>query len=281
MPGEVSSSIYARSYQYLLRKFLIAMPERTLLLEGCRSFVDAAEGQNNFEFQTNGERLFLEKFLTDRKPHVVFDVGAHRGDWAEMALDINPSIELHCFEPGSAAFDELQSRDWPSNVRLNNFGLGSEGGAAELYLFGEGSGMNSLYRRQGLDVTKFGSQTYSETVQIRTLDNYLDQNKLERIDYLKIDVEGHELSVLQGGREAFEKGKVKLGQFEYGGCNIDSRILLKDLFGFFIGYGYELHKLFPDGPRLVEHYEQRLENFQLANYVAVGQGIDLAQSKRA
>lgn len=270
MPSKAFPGIFVRAYQYLLLRSLSAIPSRTLLVEVCRSFIDANEGQNNFEFQTNGERFLLEKFLTDRMPHVVFDVGAHRGDWAALVLDINPSIELHCFEPGSAAFDELQSRDWPSNVRLNNFGLGSESGAAELYVFSEGSGMNSLYRRQGLDVTKFGSQTYSETVDILTLDNYLDQNKLERVDYLKIDVEGHELSVLQGGREAFERGEVKLVQFEYGGCNIDSRVLLKDLFDFLMGHGFELHKLFPDGPRLVEQYEQRLENFQLANYVAVG-----------
>ena len=56
--------------------------------------------------------------------------------------------------------------------------------------------MNSLYRRQGLDVTKFGSQTYSETVDILTLDNYLDQNKLERVDYLKVDVEGHDVGIV-------------------------------------------------------------------------------------
>ena len=279
MPVKTSSAVIARAYGYLLRRVLMAMPDKSLLVRVCRSFVDANEGQNNSAFETNGERFLLEKRLTENKPYVVLDVGAHNGEWSAMALELNPAIELHSFEPGGASFDELQSRDWPANVHLNNFGLGEQVGTAELYLFGEESGMNSLYKRQGLDVTKFGAQSLSEAVQIRTLDDYIQQHSLERIDYLKIDVEGHDLKVFQGGQKAFRNGAVKLVQFEYGGCNIDSRVLLQDLFEFLTGYGYGLHKLFPDGPRPVARYDQRLENFQLANYVAVGQEVDLADAR--
>jgi hypothetical protein len=58
-------------------------------------------------------------------------------------------------------------------------------------------------------------------------------------------------------------------QFEYGGCNIDSRALLRDLFALFHSFGYRVGKLHPDGVRFAPSYDQRFENFQYQNWVAV------------
>ena len=47
-----------------------------------------------------------------------------------------------------------------------------------------------------------------------TVDTFLSENKLERIDVLKIDVEGFELEVIRGAQHALRDGKVKVVQFE-------------------------------------------------------------------
>jgi hypothetical protein len=62
---------------------------------------------------------------------------------------------------------------------------------------------------------------------------------------------------------------VRIVQFEYGGCNIDSRVLLKDLFAFFSDYRYLLFKIMPTCVEKHEVYSQRLENFQYQNWIAV------------
>ncbi len=88
------------------------------------------------------------------------------------------------------------------------------------------------------------------------------------IDLVKVDVEGHELEVFKGAAGMLAQGKIKRIQFEYGGCNIDSRVLLKDLFEFLLPYGYAFYKVFPRELRRVPRYDQRLENFQYQNWVA-------------
>jgi hypothetical protein len=95
------------------------------------------------------------------------------------------------------------------------------------------------------------------------------------IDFLKVDVEGHELEVFKGTKEMLGKGAIKYIQFEYGGCNIDARMLLKDLFNFFLPYHYTLYKIYPHELRHVPRYDQRLENFQYQNWVAVAKGVSI------
>ena len=85
---------------------------------------------------------------------------------------------------------------------------------------------------------------------------------------MKLDVEGHELEVLRGMTATLKRRQMGTIQFEYGGCNIDSRALLKDIFAFLKAQDYELYKMHPKSLRHVPGYDQRLENFQYQNWVA-------------
>ena len=84
-------------------------------------------------------------------------------------------------------------------------------------------------------------------------------------------MEGHELEVFKGGESLFREGRVQVIQFEYGGCNIDSKVLLKDIFEFFEGMNYGFCKIFPDRLKPVERYDQRLENFKYQNWLMVNE----------
>lgn len=53
-------------------------------------------------------------------------------------------------------------------------------------------------------------------------------------------VEGHELDVLAGAEEALKS--VQLVQFEFGGCNIDTRTYFQDFFYFFQQHGFAIHR---------------------------------------
>ena len=70
-------------------------------------------------------------------------------------------------------------------------------------------------------------------IKIKTLNNYINQNNIAYISYLKLDIEGNELSALEGAKDYLLGGFIKIIHFEYGGCSLDSRTYLRDFFLFF------------------------------------------------
>lgn len=258
----------------LPRRLLALLPQSSLLYRACNRYVDNFKGQNNDNIFTNGELQWMRQVL----PRCVtcFDVGANVGDWAALALQVAPSVHIHCFEPSQATFRILQERPLKGNVVRNNFGLSSVAEDRKLWVFGDGAGTNSLYRRQGIeDSAGLAEQQRTEEVHLDALDAYCARAGIETIDLLKVDVEGHELDVFKGGRALLAAGRIKRIQFEYGGCNIDSRVLLKDLFEFLVPCGYGFYKLFPHGAVRVPRYDQRLENFQYQNWIATAPGVSI------
>ncbi|MFH1036590.1 MAG: hypothetical protein V1756_00770, partial [Patescibacteria group bacterium] len=71
-----------------------------------------------------------------------------------------------------------------------------------------------------------------------------------------------------------KENRIKMIQFEYGGCNLDARIFLKDIFDFLYDLDYRIYKIFPDKTKIIENYGQYLDNFQYANYLAVQKGLE-------
>src|SRR5207302_8420708 len=98
-----------------------------------------------------------------------------------------------------------------SNVTLNNFGLGRETRQAEWFYDQARSGLASLTKRR---LAHCGiTMELSEGVRIETLDYYCKQHQIEYIDLLKLDVEGHELDVLNGAKCMFSKAAIGMVQF--------------------------------------------------------------------
>ena len=241
-------------------------PYNRALYEICSRYVDRYNGDNNSNSSKNGEYEFLNGILKPLEHGVVFDVGANVGNWAAAALEMNQSNEIHCFEPSSATFAMLAQRVWPSNVHLNNSGLGATEETLALNVVERGSALNSLYRRRGVEVA---AARDVEEVRITTADIYCEQNGIAKIELAKVDVEGHELAVFNGMKRLLEQRRVHYIQFEYGGCNLDARVSLGDIWSFLEPYGFNLCKLYPEGPRPIRKYQQSLETFKYSNWIAV------------
>ena len=171
------------------------VPDSNKLYVLAKRYVDRHEGRNNCDMATNGEPRILRTYMP--RCRVVFDVGANISDWTRMALTINSLLDVHCFEPSKDTFQVLNQlqASFPS-VRCNNIGLGSAAGEAQIFVFAPGSVLNSLYRRIGINSADH--QTVRETVQIDTFDNYCHENNIDVVDFVKVDVEGHELEVFNG-----------------------------------------------------------------------------------
>jgi len=251
----------------LVSNILYLVPSR-FRYEICRHHANKEFAENRSDFRSNGELWLMEQLLPSAK--TVFDVGAHTGEWASHALRINPNITVHCFEPYKGSFVRLREKGFGENVTCNQCGLGVKNGQEVFYVAEGMSEGNSLYRRQGLEeIIGCEIRYITEEVQIRTLDSYCKENSIQQIDFLKIDVEGNEFAVIEGGKDTFTREAVRVAQFEYGGAYIDSRILLKDFYDFFVGMNYSFFLLYPNSVRPVLRYDQRLENFQYKNFLIV------------
>lgn len=223
------------------------------------------------DYGNNGEARMLEKVgsIVGTAKTILFDVGANQGEFTRHILEAwgGMSYRVYAFEPSKKTFEMLRmSIEVSPFVHLYNIGFGERPDHVQLYYDREGSGLASIYPR---DLSHRNIEfTDHETIELTTLDIFCQQHEIDSIDYLKMDVEGHELAVLKGAKKLFEQQKIKIVQFEFGGCNIDSRTYFRDYYNFF-KKDFKLFRILSNGLRPINSYSEKLEVFQSANYLAI------------
>jgi FkbM family methyltransferase len=248
-----------------LTSSLLALPG-DLVYRLARRIVDRKRGDNDMNFDRNGEARVIRALLPGSR--VVFDVGANHGDWTEYALGINPAAEYHCFEPLPATFAMLSRQRFPASVKSHPFALGAADEERTMYADADVDAISSLHPRTGIDGV---DQRPSGTVRITTLDGFCEREGIERVDFAKIDVEGHEVSVLEGARGMLRAGRIGTIQFEYGGAYLDAGRRLRDVWTLLeqSGADYAAYKIMPGGLLPVLRYVQTWETFQYSNWLLV------------
>lgn len=147
----------------------------------------------------------------------VMDVGANIGLFA-MAVKLKaPKATVYAFEPIPDTFQVLeQNARLPgySDIHLFNVAIGSQDHVAETFTYfphmpGNSTAILALKNEQkqsmdrifGQEMSDFLNQSETRTVQFRTLSSVIREQGITGVDYLKVDVEGSEMSVLQGIEE--------------------------------------------------------------------------------
>ena len=217
----------------------------------------------NHDIYSNGEITVLKKIAT-MNPTLIIDGGANVGDYSVMANQIMPDCTIYAFEPVEATFQHLLSniKDLKNVVPIKK-GLFKENCELSINLFASNE-HSSIYDIEGLPQ----SSNQKQTIALVRGDDFMRNQNIASVDFLKLDVEGAEYDALLGFETAIKNGAIKAVQFEYGYINISTKKLLIDYYTFFEANGYVLGKVFP---KIVEFrkYHFKYEDFIGPNFIAV------------
>lgn len=137
------------------------------------------------------------------KDSVIFDIGANTG-WYSCHLSVmaGPESSIYAFEPVFHTFGLLKRNivlNGLKNVTALNFGLSDREGPALFYV-PSWSGSVAASMRPLLE-----EENRVVTCNLTTLDSFVRQGGIDRMDFVKCDVEGAELMVLRGAMESIER----------------------------------------------------------------------------
>jgi FkbM family methyltransferase len=205
---------------------------------------------------------------------VIFDVGANVGDYSLLVRRHVPSATVYAFEPSAPVYRrmaETLAREGGGRVKTFNLGFSDAERKVELYSYAvegqEVSLLSSIDQRLPTQAVQVET-TSSEQIHVRTLDGFCEDEGVARIDFLKLDVEGHELAILRGASRMLAEGRVSSIQFEFGPANIYSRTFFYDFWTLLSG-GFNLYRIIPKGIVPVHFYGEHHEVFLTTNYLAI------------
>lgn len=164
-----------------------------------------------FKALTRQRFLELKPMLQQhiREDSIVVDVGAHAGEFTKLFSTLAPQGRIYSFEPGSYArsiLTRVVSVRGLRNVSIQPVGLGDKASSEILHMPLKQSGSIGFgLSHLGNDKNVDGRETVEEKINLVTLDDFVAQNGLTRLDFIKIDVEGWELRALEGGAKTIEK----------------------------------------------------------------------------
>jgi FkbM family methyltransferase len=150
--------------------------------------------RENLDFWESSSREVFSKLSMESS--TAFDVGAYTGIYSLVAAKSNKNLKVFSFEPNPDLFNALKK-----NIKLNfvrecnpqQLALDNVSGKDYLYL------NHAVYSSIGSLIETVPGQK-KILIEKTTLDKFCIEKSIECIDLMKIDVEGYEINVLQGGR---------------------------------------------------------------------------------
>ena len=159
------------------------------------------------------EELYFPKLLKLPDNAIVIDVGAHIGSFSVLIHNKMKNGQVYAIEPSKQNYELLLDQIGINDLKIKSFkiALSDKKGKMKLYE-GNHSARGSLFREEGKNF---------EIIETQTMKNFFEENKIEKCDLMKMDIEGGEYSVLYSTpKEIFDKiDKIFLEVHEIDGQN--------------------------------------------------------------
>lgn len=224
----------------LVKLLLMCSPKSSIQLvtlnNGATLYADVSDPFPRSYFLTrsyDSEFLRIAHFFLS-EGGVFFDVGANFGfcSFGLLAELKNKNVEMHLFEANSKLSHLLKkSKQLHSKVKMwvNSTCVGKEKGIAKLKVESKQLGESYV------------SEEGSESVQVITLDDYIREKRIEKIRFLKMDIEGSEVDALEGARKSLESGCIEVLYLEISALTLNRfGKSPEDCFNFLKELDYEL-----------------------------------------
>jgi len=145
------------------------------------------------------ERRFFRRQVSPGM--VVFDVGANAGFYTTLFADlVGPAGRVHAFEPDPLSFGILRRRTARrAHVMAHQTAVGDHTGSITLFCNRSNRADNRVHASLGDETAE------AVDVPLTTLDAYCEAAKIDRIDAVKMDIQGAEVAALRGFRRTLER----------------------------------------------------------------------------
>lgn len=189
-------------------------------------------------------------FRLASRARVTFDVGAYVGFFSLLAAHANREAAVYAFEPMADAFERLRKNvafNRLNNIRCTAVAVGEIDGEAEFY---HTAGHLPCSSSLSFEFMQSAEALRRSVVTVITLDRFVQENELSRVDLMKIDTESTEPQVLRGMIETLRRDHpiIMCEVLKERGSERPLEEILRSL-------GYRFYLLTPDGPVLRDQVE--------------------------
>jgi FkbM family methyltransferase len=178
------------------------------------------------------------ELFPDSVDGVFFDVGCNAGSFVKALQTLRIRDNIHCFEP-HPVLAQKTLETYP-HIRMQKICIGSYDGKIDINIPMHSVGLSSIVNRPVFQ--QLGQPIKVLSTTCKTIDTYCEENKIDTIDFLKIDVEGAEKHVLMGAKRMLANHKIKAGVFEVGQTLIDAGTSGDELAKIIEFFGYKIEK---------------------------------------
>jgi FkbM family methyltransferase len=188
----------------------------------------------------------LTRSLDPSRAHVFVDVGANVGASASRMLAEFPKATVHAFEPCSRVYDQLAARAATvPRLTAHRLAVGDREGEVELHVAANYNFTSTLppNERGKAYYGEWMRTIDTERVECVTLDRWASRHAIDRIDFLKVDVQGGELGVLRGASGLLERGVTALFCEAQLRPEYEGAATLADIDLFVRRFGLEMHQV--------------------------------------
>ena len=197
--------LFANKFFYKLNKIILFQTLRHL------GFLN----DNYYNYEISGIFNNLKKYRNNIE-HVI-DIGGHHGDWSYKLLSYFNIKNLYIIEPNKKSFKELEKKfndkKYNKKVKIYNLFLDVVDKNITLYdTSEEGSTLSTRYK-EVLEIKKIKNLKATK-IKSTSLDNLIKNEKITKIDLIKIDCEGNEFNILNGSLLTIQNINPKFILFE-------------------------------------------------------------------
>jgi FkbM family methyltransferase len=269
--------IFLAKILYKTVTLFVGKEKRIIKQDGVNYEVDLSEGieLSLYLFGSFQKHITKNSFLTIKDDFTIIDIGTNVGLMTLQFAKLVPKGKVYSFEPTFYALERLKrnlslNEDLAKNVTVINSFV-SEKSSDNPNIVAFSSWKVNGERGTNDHPVHLGTPKAADGVPAISLDDFTEINKIEKIDFIKIDTDGHEYEVFKGAKKAIAKYRPKI-IFEIGLYVMDEKNISFDYyFNYFKDLNYRLFDTKTDNEINLGNYRKHIPKNGSTDLIAVPQ----------